>query len=98
VGSVSGTGDTIKHCRNVGLDEPGVALMDGFVITIRRKPEPAFKAVGGITGEVTGVATGEVQRLLTVAHPTSSKQKYRLTQKGQDLIAKQAKGAGADGK
>jgi hypothetical protein len=34
------------------------------VVTIRRKPELAFKAVGGITGEVTG----EVQRLLAVAN------------------------------
>jgi hypothetical protein len=31
-------------------------------MTIRRKPELALKAVGGITGEVTG----EVQRLLAV--------------------------------
>jgi predicted HTH transcriptional regulator len=133
----TGTGDMIRRCRNVGLDEPEFALTDGFVVTIRRKPELAFKAVGGITGEVagvvTGVVTGEVQRLLTVlvgemkrtdiqealalrhedyfreaylvpalaagiiemtipGKPTSSKQKYRLTQKGRDLIAKLAKG------
>jgi hypothetical protein len=45
------------------------------VVTIRRKPELAFKAVGGITGEVTG----EVQRLLAVANlqTANSKQKYR---------------------
>ncbi|MCX5810688.1 MAG: hypothetical protein NTX36_15185 [Proteobacteria bacterium] len=36
------------------------ALTDGFVVTIRRKPDLAFKAVGGITGEVTGEITGEV--------------------------------------
>ena len=43
-------------------------------MTIRRKPELAFKAVVGITGEVNGVVngevtgevTGEVQRLLPV--------------------------------
>ena len=58
----TGTGDMIKRCRSVGLDEPEFALTDGFVVTIRRKPELAFKAVGGMTGEVTG----EVQRLLTV--------------------------------
>ncbi|HSO71757.1 MAG TPA: hypothetical protein VLR91_03800 [Thermodesulfobacteriota bacterium] len=105
------------------------------MVTIRRKPDLAFKAVGGITGEVTG----EVQRLLTVlagemkrtdiqealalrhqdyfreaylipaltagmiemtipGKPTSSKQKYRLTPKGRDLIAKLAKESGADEK
>ena len=52
----------IRRCRTVGLDEPEFSLTDGLVVTIRRKPELAFKAVGGITGEVTG----EVQRLLTV--------------------------------
>jgi ATP-dependent DNA helicase RecG len=131
----TGTGDMIRRCRNVGLDEPGFALTDGFVVTIRRKPELAFKAVGGMTGEVTG----EVQRLLTVmvgemkrtdiqealalrhedyfreayllpalttgviemtipGKPTSSKQRYRLTQKGRNLIAKLAKEAGDDDK
>ena len=129
----TGTGDMIRRCRNFGLDEPEFSLTDGFVVTIRRKPDLAFKAVGGITGEVTGEVTGgvtgEVQRLLTVlvgemkrtdiqealalrhedyfreaylvpaltagmiemtipGKPTSSKQKYRLTQKGRDLVAK----------
>jgi hypothetical protein len=32
------------------------------MVTIRRKPELAFEAMGGITGEVTG----EVKRLLSV--------------------------------
>jgi ATP-dependent DNA helicase RecG len=131
----TGTGDMIRRCRNVGLDEPGFALTDGFVVTIRRKPELAFKAVGGMTGEVTG----EVQRLLTVmvgemkrtdiqealalrhedyfreayllpalttgviemtipGKPTSSKQRYRLTPQGRNLIAKLAKEAGDDDK
>ena len=99
------------------------------MVTIRRKPELAFAAVGGITGVVTGEVTGEVQRLLTVlvgemkrtdiqealalrhedyfreayllpaltagliemtipGKPTSSKQKYRLTKKGRDFVAK----------
>jgi hypothetical protein len=133
----TGTGDMIKRCRDVGLDEPEFALTDGFVVTIRRKPELAFEAVGGITGEVTGEVagevTGEVQRLLKVlvgemkrtdiqealalrhedyfreaylipaltagmiemtipGKPTSSKQKYRVTEKGQDLLKKQKKG------
>ncbi len=132
----TGTGDMIRRCRNFGLDEPEFALTDGFVVTIRRKPELAFKAVGGITEEVAGVVTGEVtgevKRLLallvgemkrtdiqaalslrhenyfrdaylvpaltagliemTIPHkPTSSKQKYRLTRKGRDLIVKLAK-------
>ena len=58
----TGTGDMIKRCRSVSLNEPTFALTDGFLVTIRRKPELAFKTVGGITGKVTG----EVQRLLTV--------------------------------
>jgi predicted HTH transcriptional regulator len=132
----TGTGDMIRRCRNFGLDEPEFALTDGFVVTIRRKPEIAFKAVGGVTEEVTGEVTeevtGEVKRLLAVVvgemkrtdiqaalslrhenyfrdaylvpaltagiiemtipdKPTSSKQKYRLTRKGRDLITKLAK-------
>ena len=59
-------------------------------------------AVGGnFTGEVTGEVTGVVQSLLTITipgKPTSSKQKYRLTKKGRDLIAKPAKEAGGDEK
>jgi hypothetical protein len=130
----TGTGDMIKRCRDVGLDEPEFALTDGFVVTIRRKTELAFKAVGGIIGEVTGEVTGEVQRLLKILvgemkrtdiqealalrhenyfreaylipaitagmiemtipdKPTSSKQKYRVTEKGHDLLTKQRNGA-----
>jgi len=102
------------------------------MVTIRRKPELAFNAEGGITGEVAGEVTGEVWRLLTILvgemkrtdihkalvlrheeyfreaylvpaltagliemtipdKPTSSKQKYRLTQKGKDFIAEMAR-------
>jgi predicted HTH transcriptional regulator len=43
----TGTGDMIKRCREAGLPEPEFALADGFVTIIRRKPERAFKAVGG---------------------------------------------------
>ena len=43
----TGTGDMIKHCKKAGLPEPVFALTDGFVVTIRRKPEQAFEAVGG---------------------------------------------------
>ena len=43
----TGTGDMIMRCRNAGLPEPEFALTDGFVITVRRKPELAFVAVGG---------------------------------------------------
>ena len=132
----TGTGDMIKRCRSVGLDEPEFALTDGFQVTIRRKPELAFKAVGGVTGEVagevTGEVTGEVQKLLRVvsgemkrteiqealalrhedhfreaylipalsagmiemtipSKPKSSKQRYRLTQKGHSFILKISK-------
>jgi hypothetical protein len=109
-----------EKCRDVGLDEPEFALTDGFVVTIRRKPELAFEAVGGITGEVAGevqrllkVLVGEmkrtdIQEALALRHedyfreaylipaltagmiemtipckPTSSKQKYRVTEKGE---------------
>jgi hypothetical protein len=119
----------IKLCRDVGLDEPEFALTDGFVVTIRRKPELAFESVGGITGEVAGevqrllkVLVGEmkrtdIQEALALRHedyfreaylipaltagmiemtipgkPTSSKQKYRMTKKGQDLLTKQRNG------
>jgi ATP-dependent DNA helicase RecG len=80
----TGTGDMIKRCRDVGLDEPEFALTDGFVVTIRRKPELAFKAVGGITGEVTGqvpgkyrVSTGQVQRLLSVFEEEHSREELQ---------------------
>lgn len=43
----TGTGDMIARCRKAGLEEPEFALTDGFVTTIRRKPELAFAAVGG---------------------------------------------------
>jgi ATP-dependent DNA helicase RecG len=107
---------------------PRIIGAQGACLTIRRKPELAFKAVGGITGEVTGevkkllaVMVGEIkradiQKALALRHedyfreaylipaltarviemtipgkPTSSKQKYQLTQKGRDLIVKLAK-------
>lgn len=49
-----GTGirDMVDRCRAAGLADPEFKLTDGFVITIRRKPERAFKAVGGKTEEI----------------------------------------------
>lgn len=44
----TGTGDMIKLCREAGLPEPEFTLTDGFVTTLRRKPELAFLAVGGV--------------------------------------------------
>ncbi len=55
----TGTGDMIRRCRDAGLEEPVFALNDGFVVTIRRKPESAFEAVGGATGEVAPEVTPE---------------------------------------
>lgn len=50
----TGTGDMIERCRKAGLPEPEFKLTDGFVTTLRRKPEPAFESVGGqANGEVT---------------------------------------------
>ncbi len=43
----TGTGDMITRCRKAGLKEPQFRLTDGFVITLRRKPNRAFEAVGG---------------------------------------------------
>ncbi len=65
----TGTRDMIERCRKAGLPEPEFALTDGFVIPLRRKPERAFTAVGGlptgqVTGQVTGEVTGEVAKLL----------------------------------
>jgi len=49
-----GTGirDMVERCRSAGLSDPEFKLTDGFVITIRRKPEQAYKAVGGKTEEI----------------------------------------------
>jgi ATP-dependent DNA helicase RecG len=60
-GMGTGTGDMIERCRNAGLAEPEFTLTDGFVITLRRKPERAFESVGGqVTGQIAGGVTGEV--------------------------------------
>jgi predicted HTH transcriptional regulator len=57
----TGTGDMIERCRKAGLPEPEFKLTDGFVIVLRRKPEGAFKAVGGQdAGQVAPPVTGEV--------------------------------------
>ncbi len=53
--------DMIERCRKAGLAEPEFTLTDGFVITLRRKPEKAFQKVGGrMTAVVTRSATGQV--------------------------------------
>ena len=41
LGGGTGTGDMIRRCQNAGLAEPEFALSDGFVTTLRRKPERA---------------------------------------------------------
>ena len=137
----TGTGDMIKLCREAGLAEPEFSLADGFVTTIRRKPELAFLAVGGVlqpepksddqspnvfTGTKSGPSRDQVivlskcldesdivllmasvgrsnrtkfrdqvltpllkEGLLTMTvpnKPRSSKQKYRLTEKGKALL------------
>jgi ATP-dependent DNA helicase RecG len=43
----TGIGDMIQRCKNFGLPEPEFALTDGFVTTIRRRPELALQAVSG---------------------------------------------------
>lgn len=52
----------------------------------------------GFAWATGGQFTGEVQRLMTMTipgKPTSSKQKWRLTPKGRDFVAKLAKEAGS---
>ncbi|MFZ2398416.1 MAG: hypothetical protein WAW31_07100 [Smithella sp.] len=51
MGTGTGTGDMIAHCRRAGLPAPVFALTDGFVVTIRRKPQLAFETVGGRSEE-----------------------------------------------
>ncbi len=130
----TGTGDMIKRCKKAGLAEPKFALTDGFVITIKRKPELAFESVGGrkeapsrhqvgtklaLSGNQVEVLdkckedcfivdlmqlVGRSDRtkfrnqvlkplieegflLMTIPDkPTSSKQKYRLTDKGKAML------------
>ena len=44
----TGTGDMIERCRKAGLPEPEFELTDGFLIRLRRRPDLAFEAVGGV--------------------------------------------------
>jgi len=139
----TGTGDMIARCRKAGLPEPEFALTDGFVATIRRRPERAFEAVGGKTqapsrhqgGTKLALSGNQVEILnqcvqacsivdlmqlvgrsdrtkfrnqvlnpliqedllmMTVpGKPTSSLQKYRVTERGRTLLAKlKKKGSG----
>ena len=62
-----------RCCREVGLPETEFKPTDGFVTTLRRKPERAFDAVGGkgaeqvapaVAEQVTGEVAGEVERVL----------------------------------
>ncbi len=60
----TGTGDMIERCRKAGLPEPEFTLTDGFIVTLRRKPELAFAAVGGqVAGPVTPPVTPPVEVL-----------------------------------
>ena len=147
----TGIGDMIERCRTAGLAEPEFTLTDGFVTTIRRKPNKAYESVSGqatppvalpVTGQVTGQVAGQVagqveawiyQALLACQNeprkssaiqastgfrhretfqrnyldvllangwlertipdkPKSQLQKYRLTAKGQALLAELIKG------
>jgi hypothetical protein len=87
----TGTGDMIARCLKAGLPEPLFTLTDGFVVTLRRKPDQAFVAVGGqvappVTPPVTGEVTGEVATLLQVCRGTMSRRELRqaLLLKGDD--------------
>jgi len=53
-----GTGirDMVDRCRAAGLSEPEFKLTDGFVVTIRRKPEQAFETVSKASGQLAPVA------------------------------------------
>jgi predicted HTH transcriptional regulator len=95
----TGTGDMIDRCRAFGLPEPEFAITDGFVITLRRKPEQAFASVGGqvtppvtppdagaVTREVAGEVTGEVRKLLLVCSGTMTRKELQqsLFLKGEE--------------
>jgi predicted HTH transcriptional regulator len=90
----TGTGDMIARCLKAGLPEPLFTLTDGFVITLRRKPDQAFVAVGGpvtppvtppvidsITGQVTGQVGGWIVAALRLcaAGPTTSRAIQEVT-------------------
>lgn len=69
----TGTGDMIRRCQEAGLPEPEFSLSDGFVVTLRRKPQglPARvtdEVTDQVTDEVTDQVTDEVQRLLMAFH------------------------------
>ena len=58
----------IDRCRAAGLPEPEFALTDGFVVTLRRRPDRAFVSVGGeVAGQVTGQVTGQVEGWIVAA-------------------------------
>jgi predicted HTH transcriptional regulator len=91
----TGTGDMIERCRNAGLPEPEFSLTDGFVTTLRRKPDRAYEAVaGGVTGEVTGEVAGEVagevEKLLVACHGAMTRRELQksLALKGEDNFRK----------
>jgi ATP-dependent DNA helicase RecG len=86
----TGTGDMIERCRKAGLPEPEFKLTDGFVTTLRRKPEIAFASVGGqttppvnrpVTGQVTGQVEGWIVAALRlcVTSPRSSREIQDIT-------------------
>jgi len=91
-----GTGirDMIERCRNAGLAEPEFSLTDGFVTTIRRRPERAFEAVGGKTRpesvSATGEVTGEVRKLLMICRDAMTRKRLQeaLSLKGEENFRK----------
>jgi len=131
----------LTRCRKAGLPEPEFALTDGFVVTIRRKPQLAFETVSGWSeapgmdqvGTRSGLSRDQVEMLhnciesqsitdlmaiagrtnrtkfrdqvlrplleeglliMTVPDkPTSSIQKYLITDKGKAMLSKLTKKA-----
>ena len=74
----TGTGDMITRCQIAGLPEPEFTLTDGFVTTIRRKPDGAFETVGGqvtppVTAPVTAPVSDYVLRLIKLLHSEGPK-------------------------
>lgn len=52
----AGIRDMVDRCRAAGLSDPEFKLTDGFVVSIRRKPEAAFETMRKASGQLAPLA------------------------------------------